>query len=229
MNIGIMGGTFNPIHYGHLILANEIKERFHLEKIIFIPAFMPPHKEARDIIDPTHRLIMTVLATVNHPHLEVSDLEIRRGGRSYSIETIEELKSHYSARTRFFFIVGCDTFWEIATWKSVDRLFRSCNFIISNRANRAVNNREVLEMLSQTVVPLYEGLSFINGGRDLEFNCDKIFPSDSLYAIFLAEVPAIDISSSDIRQRIAKGKTIKYLVPEPVEEYIIKHKLYQRN
>jgi nicotinate-nucleotide adenylyltransferase len=227
MKIGIMGGTFNPIHYGHLILANEVMDQFQLDRIIFVPAFIPPHKESQEIVEPYHRLVMTVLATVSHSKMEVSDLEIRRGGRSYSIETVEELKKSYLPEAQFFFIVGCDTFWEIATWREVDRLFRSCHFIISNRSTRIVETEEVLNMLKQTVVPLYQGLTFREGDPDPVFNSFRIFPSNSLYTIFLVQIPAIDISSSNIRKRIVRGQSIKYLMPEPVEEYIIKHKLYQ--
>ena len=227
MKIGIMGGTFNPIHYGHLILANEATERFQLDKVIFVPAATPPHKESQEIIGPYHRFIMTVLATVAHPKMEISDLEIQRGGKSYSIETVEELKKSYPSETAFFFIVGCDAFWEIATWKEVDRLFRSCHFIISNRSAGIVETGEVLEMLGQTVIPHYQGLTFQDGGIDSGFGCSKIIPFNSSYAIFLTRIPAIDISSTDIRRRIAHSKSIKYLVPEAVEEYTIKHRLYQ--
>lgn len=222
-----MGGTFNPIHYGHLIIANEAIERFRLEKVIFVPAATPPHKESQEIIEPYHRLIMAILATVTHPKMEVLDLEIRRGGKSYSIETVEELKKSFTIKTTFFFIVGCDAFWEIATWKEVDRLFRSCHFIISNRSVGVVETGKVLEMLGQTVIPYYPDLTFQDGGRDPGFDCLKIIPSNSLYSIFLNQIPAIDISSTDIRRYIACRKSIKYLVPEPVEEYIIKHHLYQ--
>lgn len=223
-----MGGTFNPIHYGHLILANEAIEKFRLEKVIFVPAATPPHKESQEIIDPYHRFIMTILATLAHPRMEVSDIEIRRGGKSYSIETVEDLKKFYPAETAFFFIVGCDAFWEIATWKEIDRLFRSCHFIISNRSTEMVEARKVLKMLDETVIPYYPDLTFRDGGIDPSFDCLRIIPSDSLYAIFLTQIPAIDISSSDIRRYLARRKSIKYLVSEAVEEYIIKYRLYQQ-
>jgi nicotinate-nucleotide adenylyltransferase len=227
MKIGIMGGTFNPIHYGHLIIANQAIERFQLEKVIFVPSATPPHKQSREIIEPCHRFIMTIMATVTHSKMEVSDLEIRRGGKSYSIETVEELKNSFPSETDFFFIVGCDAFWEIATWKEAARLFRSCHFIISNRFAGVVKAEKVLEMLSQTVIPYFPDLTFKDGGIDPSFDCLKIIPSNSSYAIFLTQIPAIDISSTDIRSYIASGKSIKYLVPEPVEKYIIKFHLYQ--
>jgi nicotinate-nucleotide adenylyltransferase len=227
MNIGIMGGTFNPIHYGHLILANKVIERFCLDKVIFMPAAIPPHKESQEIIEPYHRFIMTILATVAHPKMEVSDLEIRRGGKSYSIETVADLRKCYPSETAFFFIAGCDAFWEIATWKEIDKLFRSCHFIISNRSGEVVEAGKVLEMLSKRVIPNYPDLTFQDGGIAPNFNCLKIMPSHSRYAIFLTQIPAIDISSSDIRRHIANRNSIKYLVPEPVEDYIIKNRLYQ--
>jgi nicotinate-nucleotide adenylyltransferase len=127
----------------------------------------------------------------------------------------------------FFFIVGCDAFWEIFTWKEVDRLFRSCHFIISNRSAEVVDTGKVLDMLGKTVIPHYPDLTFRDGGIDPSFECLKIIPSNSLYAIFLAQIPAIDISSTDIRRHIAHRKSIRYLVPEPVEKYIIKNRLYQ--
>ena len=182
MKIGIMGGTFNPIHYGHLILANEATERFQLDKVIFVPAATPPHKESQEIIGPYHRFIMTVLATVAHPKMEISDLEIQHLSCF-----------HYPGRA-----------------------------VRDNKMTGAV-----LEMLGQTVIPHYQGLTFQDGGIDSGFGCSKIIPFNSSYAIFLTRIPAIDISSTDIRRRIAHSKSIKYLVPEAVEEYIIKHRLYQ--
>lgn len=224
MRIGILGGTFNPIHYGHLISANEVMERFRLQKVIFIPAARPPHKEQQGLIDAHHRWMMTLLATLSHPRMEVSAIEIEREGKSYSIHTVEALKRSYPPETELFFIEGCDAFMEVATWREVDRLFRACNFIINARPGYPLEG--LREMLEETVTPLYRDLSFRDVGRDELTNCLQIVSSGSPYVIYLAEAILVEISASDIRRRLAQGRTIRYLVPDTVEQYLRKHGLY---
>ncbi|MBI1987096.1 MAG: nicotinate-nucleotide adenylyltransferase [Nitrospinae bacterium] len=224
MRIGILGGTFNPVHYGHLISANEAVERFRLEKVIFIPAARPPHKVQQRLIDAHHRLMMTLLATLSHPRMEVSAIELEREGKSYSIHTIEELKRSHPPETEFFFIGGCDAFMEVATWREVDRLFRACHFIVNARPGYPL--KDLRGMLEETVTPLYRDLSFRDGGRDELTNCIQIVASGSPYVIYLAEAILIEISASDIRRRLAQGRTIRYLVPDIVEQYVRKHGLY---
>lgn len=225
MRIGIFGGTFNPIHYGHLISANEILERFFLDKVIFVPVAQPPHKRSEGLLDARHRWMMAILATLSHSRLEVSDLEIQRGGQSYSINTIEEIKRFSSPDTELLFITGCDAFMEISTWKDVDRLLKSCHFIVTSRPGYKTDS--LMGMLSETVAPLYHDLFFNEAGRDPITRCPRIEVVSSPCFIYLVEIPAMDLSSSEIRRRIAEGRTIRYLVPWSVEEYVIKNGLYR--
>ncbi len=225
MKIGILGGTFNPIHYGHLISANEILNQFLLDKVIFIPAARPPHKKTEGLLDAHHRWVMAVLATLSHSRLEVSDIEIRRRDKSYSVNTIEDLRQSFPPDTEFFFIAGCDAFREISTWKEVDQLLRSCNFIVTTRPGCMVE--DLVGMLNETVVPLYQDISFREAGRDPHIQCSRILMASSSFFIYVVDILAVSISSSEVRRRIAQGKTVRYLVPSSVEEYMNKYELYR--
>jgi len=143
MRIGIMGGTFDPIHYGHLNSAEEIAEVFKMDRVIFIPAFIPPHKKKEKITDVYHRLMMTMLATLSNPRFTVSTIEIERDGYSYTIDTVNELRNSFkrgSAKNKFYFIVGVDAFKEIFTWKDSVRLLKNCDFIVTTRPGYKVDD-----------------------------------------------------------------------------------------
>ncbi len=193
MRIGILGGTFNPIHYGHLLVAAEVREKFDLEKVIFIPSAFPPHKNDPDIAPPSDRYQMTVLATQSNPFFSVSDLELQRSGKSYSVETVKELLNIYGKDTELYFITGADAILEIFTWKDREELLKLCQFIVATRPG---------------------------------FDTEDI-EGTILKQIQLIEIPNLDISSTDIRQRIKERRNIKYLLPEKVEEYIYEHGLYR--
>lgn len=193
MRIGILGGTFNPIHYGHLLVAAEVREKFDLEKVIFVPSACPPHKNHPHIAPPQDRYQMTVLATQSNPFFSVSNLELERSGKSYSIETVKELLNIYGKDTELYFITGTDAILEIYTWKDREELLKLCQFVVVTRPG---------------------------------FDARKI-ERKILKQIHLIEIPGLDISSTDIRRRIKEKKSIKYLLPEKVEEYIDEHGLYQ--
>lgn len=196
--IGIMGGTFDPIHYGHLVTAEAARHQFELDRVIFIPAGKPPHKNRPNISEPEHRLVMTSLAVQSNPCFEVSDMEITRTGPSYTINTVTEIMLLYSGAD-VFFITGADAVLEILTWHRVYELLNICCFIAATRPGYCLNSlREILASL----------------------------PERYLDNIYTMEVPALAISSTDIRLRIKGGRPIKYLLPEAVEEYILKHDLY---
>ncbi|MBU1613802.1 nicotinate-nucleotide adenylyltransferase [bacterium] len=128
-NVGLMGGTFNPIHLGHLLAAKEAKEKFGLTRVIFIPSYLPPHKEDKDLISAKHRFNMTSVALDGREGFSISDIEIKRGGKSYAIDTIREFRKIYGPKTDFYFIVGVDAINEIDTWKDFDQLIKICRFI----------------------------------------------------------------------------------------------------
>lgn len=195
--LGIMGGTFNPIHHGHLVAAEIIREEFKLEEVLFVPSGKPPHKENNnEIALPEHRWMMTILATASNEYFSASAIEVERKGESYTADTLLELKKIYGSKVEMYFISGADAIAEISTWHKTKDLPKRAKFIAASR-------------------PGYK------------LNWEKIDPGFREYTC-LIEIPALAISSTAIRQRIREHKTIKYLVPEVVEKYIYKNKLYQK-
>jgi len=199
---GIMGGTFDPIHVGHLVIAEEIRWKFNLDKVIFVPAGNPPHKDISKITSGEHRYRMTLLATISNPYFDVSTIELEKQGITYTIDTIKELKSLCKNNTEFYFITGADSILELSTWKDVDQLLSMCNFVAATRPGFQLSKIE-------TKV------------KELESKYNK--------CIYTVSTPALQISSTDIRNRIREGRPVKYLLPESVEAYIKKHKLYLDN
>lgn len=195
-----MGGTFDPVHYGHLVTAEAARYEFALEKVIFVPAGRPPHKKVYNVSELECRYQMTVLATASNPFFEVSRIEIDRQGYSYTIDTIEAFRRHYGPETEFYFITGADAILEIMTWKNVDKLLQECYFIAATRPGFQLQRLEEKKPL---------------------------LPSEGRHRIHLIEVPALAISSTDIRWRVQNNKPIKYLLPEAVEEYIRAKGLYR--
>lgn len=196
--LGIMGGTFDPIHYGHLVTAEGARFEAGLDRVIFVPAGRPPHKPNYHITEPRHRYTMTALAVASNPFFGASPLEVDRPGPSYTIDTVRALSASHVA-AEIFFITGADAVLEILTWKNVEELLARCRFIAATRPGYLLD--------------------------ELWGKLDKI--STSLKkSIICMEVPALAISSTDIRERVSQGRPIKYLLPEAVEDYITKNSLY---
>lgn len=193
--LGIMGGTFDPIHFGHLVTAEAARHRFELEQVIFVPSGRPPHKQERRVSSADERLMMTLLATVANPNFVVSDWEVRREQLSYTYDTVRAFHQLYSDEAELFFITGADAVLEIMQWRKIDELAGLCSFIAATRPGYQLEGFDLPPKLA-----------------------------DKLYFM---EVPALAISSSDIRRRVQCGEPIKYLLPETVEMYIIKHGLYR--
>jgi len=187
--VGIFGGTFDPIHMGHLITAQSVKELRNLEKIIFIPAFISPHKSDAKTSSPSDRLNMIKLAVEGIPFFDYSDIEVKKGGVSYSIDTLRELKKQY---TELEFIIGYDNIFTFHTWKEPDEILKMAKIIVLKRRS----------------------------SHPPEFE-DKYYHQ----AIFV-ETRGIEISATDIRERVKNGLPINFLVPPDVMEYIYKQKLY---
>ncbi len=198
--IGIMGGTFDPVHYGHLVTAEAVRAEFNLDKVLFIPAGKPPHKDNESITEPVHRYRMTVLAAATNPHFEVSRLELEKSRTTYTVDTIKELISLYGEATAFYFITGADAILEILTWHKAEELLSLCQFVAATRPGF---NKQDLEQ--------------------------KILEIQSKYnrRIFSITVPSLAISSTDIRNRVRCGMPIKYLLPEGVEKYIQENGIYR--
>jgi len=198
--LGLMGGTFDPIHQGHLVAAEAVRSGFALDKVIFVPSGSPPHKADKKVTVKEKRMLMTSLATVTNPWFDVSPVELNRTGFSYSADTVNYFHDLMDEGGELFFITGADAIMEILTWKKLESLFDACFLIAATRPG--FQPQVMAERLEKQLKPAY------------------------LKKIITIEVPAMAISSTDIRERVALGRSIKYLVPETVEQYIYKQGLY---
>lgn len=199
--IGVMGGTFDPIHNGHLFAAEAVRQGFGLDVVIFIPAARPPHKMSGEVSDPEARYLMVELATADNPYFVVSRMELDRPGPSHTVDTISTLKENIGYGADIYFITGADAMQDLCKWKDYDTLLELCKIVAVARPGYSLKATESLR------ARLGDALSA------------RIYPF---------EVPALAISSSEIRERVRTGKSIKYLVPPAVEHYIRKAGLYIR-
>lgn len=198
--IGIMGGTFDPIHTGHLVTAEAVRIEYGLEQVLFIPAANPPHKQNSQVTSAIHRYIMTVMATYSNPYFYASPIELERPGLSYTIDTLGALIEQYGDKTDFYFITGADAVCDLPTWYHIDQLLDLCYFIAATRPGCICSLDEVIKQ-------------FGDKGRQ---------------RIQRLATPELEISSTDIRERVQQGRSIKYIVPESVESYILKEGLYRK-
>jgi len=188
--IGVMGGTFDPIHHGHLVAASEVASRFALDEVVFVPTGQPWQKDSRRVTHAEHRYLMTVIATASNPRFTVSRVDIDRGGPTYTVDTLTDLRSVYPD-AELFFITGADALAAIMGWKNTDALFDLATLIGVTRPGYQLHDPNL-------------------PGR----------------AVTLIEVPALAISSTDCRDRVAAGEPVWYLVPDGVVQYIGKHRQY---
>jgi len=189
--IGVMGGTFDPIHHGHLVAASEVADRFGLDEVVFVPTGQPWQKVDREVSRAEDRYLMTVVATASNPRFSVSRVDIDRSGPTYTADTLSDLHAA-QPEAELFFITGADALAQILSWRRVDELFALAHFVGVTR-------------------PGYE-------------LGDDHLPEGS---VSLVEVPAMAISSTDCRRRVADGRSVWYLVPDGVVQYISKRRLYQ--
>lgn len=196
--LGVLGGTFDPIHYGHLVAAQYAAYGFHLDRVIFMPTAQPPHKNANGVLDARHRVAMVELAIADNTAFELSTLEVERSGVSYTIDTIETLQQIYPG-TEIYFIMGMDSIYILDTWKDIKRLVTMCRFIVVTRPAYELNRSD----------PALQGV-----------------PPEFWDQVDILEIPAMDISSTDLRCRVQQGKPIRYLLPPAVEQYIYDNSLY---
>jgi nicotinate-nucleotide adenylyltransferase len=191
-----MGGTFDPIHHGHLFAAEEARARFGLERVVFVPCGQPPHKPGAGISPAEQRYIMCALATATNPHFEVSRIEVEREGPSYTIDTLRAFRVELGPDADLFFITGADAILEILTWREADAVLREAHCIAVARP-----------------------------GHDLSGLAAAIGPERAA-AVQVLDQPSLDISSTEIRTRVREGLPIRYLTPTSVVEYITKEALY---
>ena len=215
MKWGLFGGTFDPIHIGHLRCAEEMIEIFDLNRIIFVPASRPPHKITASITPFYHREQMIRLAIEGNPAFSFSDVENRRTGTSYSVETVEYLLDKYRLENlELYFILGQDAFHAIRTWKDWERLLLLCHFAVMTRPGYV--NQGLDAILSPEIAARFTYDETLKGYR-----------GETGQAILFREVTFLDIASSNIRKRAREGKTINYLVTDTVRHYIVKNTLYR--
>lgn len=189
--IGLFGGTFDPVHIGHIIIAELVAESINLDSVVFIPSARPPHKGSNDIMfTAEERLYLLSLATDNNPRFSVSDIELRREGPSYTIDTIRQMKASLPPSSEICFIVGIDNLYEMKYWKAPKEILEECRLIAAKRV------------------------------------CDStgIIPAWVLERVEIVDVPLIGVSSTDIRQRIRSGQSIRYQVPDPVYDAIMNNR-----
>lgn len=196
--IAIMGGTFDPIHIGHLIAAERVHEELGVDYIYFIPSNIPPHKNYENMADSSQRYNMVELAIKSNPRFKISDIELKRQGNSYTIDTIRELKKTLITDTTIYFIIGADNASAILRWKEAEELLKIVELVIVTRPGKWEN------------------------GFESEINLLK----NSGGTVHVIEIPLISVSSGEIRNRVRNNKRIEYLVPEEVKEYIYENKLY---
>ena len=213
MKWGLFGGTYDPIHLGHLRCAEEVLEIFDLNRIIFVPASKPPHKIDADITSFYHREQMITLAIEGNPVFSFSNVEKERKDTSYSVETVEYILKKYMENLELYFILGQDAFHAIQTWKDWQRLLLLCNFVVMTRPG--YEDRGLEGILPADFASRFTYDDTVKG-----------FRGPTGHVIYFRGVTFLDISSSDIRQRVRAGKSIKYLVPDAVRHYIAKNSLY---
>ena len=193
-----MGGTFDPIHLGHLVTAEEALVQFNLDRVLFMPTGLPAFKVDDTVTPAEDRYVMTVLATASNPDFDVSRLEVDRPGLTYTVDTLESLRTLYGPATELFFITGADAVWEIVSWRDAERIADLATFIAVTRP-----------------------------GYDLDAARQAHEDAATRFRIEYIEVPALAISSTDLRARIRARRPVRYLMPEPVVAYIDKHGLYR--
>ncbi|MBN2260329.1 MAG: nicotinate-nucleotide adenylyltransferase [Clostridiales bacterium] len=198
--IGLMGGTFDPIHYGHLVLAEQVRSNLDLDAIYFVPSGRPPHKDGNKITDKNLRLAMVKLAIADNEYFKIFDYELKKEEKTFTVDTVKAFKDMIDSKAVLYFITGADQLMKIESWKEYEKLFEEIIFVGASRP----------------------------GNDDVQLIQQIHYLKDNYHARILhVEVPALAISSTDIRNRIREGNSIKYLLPDRVEQFIIENKLYK--
>lgn len=222
MRIGLFGGTFNPIHHCHLTIAAQARERLSLDQILFIPSGDPPHKPQDNLAPARHRLEMVRLAVAADPALAVSDIEVRRPEKSYSIDTVRELRSQYGPATDLVFIIGLDAFLEFPSWRQAPDLLQLCHFAVVSRTGKAF-----LSLADRPPLPAIPRQTLESLDGRTQDRLEVAIPGPGSTRLTLLRLLPCDISGSDIRRRIRSRMGVGSLLPAPVESYIIRVRLYQ--
>lgn len=190
--VGVLGGTFDPIHFGHLVAASEVSAVLELDRVLFVPTGKPWQKQKQPVSRPRDRFVMTVLATASDPRFDVSRVDIERAGPTYTVDTLRDLKEELGDETELYFITGSDTLRDIATWRDVNQVVSLATFVGVTRPGHPLVDPEIGES-----------------------------------PVTMVEIPALNISSTQCRERVKAGRPLSYLVPKPVISYIEKRGLYR--
>ena len=217
--IGIYGGTFDPVHNGHIEIARRVARNFDLDKLLIVPTSRPPHKDHGSISDAYHRYAMAVLATIDDPRLLVSTVELEAPDRPYTFQTVERLRETYGDEKDYFFIMGADSFAELDTWREPERLIAGVNIVVAARPGVEISFSHLPEQVGANIVDLR--------GRNDEARVETGGGAKQP-KIFLTDYVEADISSTEIRRMVGEGRSIKGLVPPPILDYIEKYELYRR-
>lgn len=211
MRVGLLGGTFNPIHYGHLHIADEVRKSCRLDQVWFIPTWSPPHKEVAAEVSFVHRLAMVEAALAAYPGFKACDLEGRRGGTSFSVDTLRQLRSTYP-EYEFFFIMGLDSFREISSWRDYQHLFELAHIVVTARPGYAGAVERLLP------VAIADRFCYDPKAQNLQY--------DKGFSLIVVDHTCHAASSTDIRRRVADQRSIEGDVPPAVISYINTHQLY---
>jgi nicotinate-nucleotide adenylyltransferase len=201
-HIGLLGGTFDPIHYGHLVIAEEVRYVLHLDEMVFIPTGQPPHKPGRIVTAAQYRVAMLELAIAENPYFAISLIDVERSGPSYTVDTLRQLRKEWGTNTALYFVIGWDSLQELHTWHDSAGILEQLTYLVAVRRPGYVEEPGYNELLEAQL------------------------PGIQL-RLLVIPVPQLDISATDLRQRIAEGRPIKYQTPEAVEHYIAEHGLYR--
>lgn len=200
---GLLGGTFDPIHYGHLVIAEEVRTALDLAEMVFVPTGQPPHKPGKIITEARHRLAMLELAIASNPYFTISTVDIERPGPSYTVDTLRLLREQWGEETEIYFVIGWDSLEELPTW---------------------YNPEGILEQVTHLVAVYRPGYIEVSGYRD---RLEERLPGLK-QRLLTMPAPQLEISATDLRRRVAEGRPIKYQTADAVEQYIIEHRLYEQ-
>ena len=221
MKLGILGGSFNPVHNGHLAIACQTREALGLDQILFIPTGQPPHKHNGSLAPAQDRYEMVRLAIASDPTLAISDVEIRRPGKSYSIDTVRLLQREYGAQTQLLFLIGLDAFLDFPSWRDPLALLELCSFVVLSRPGLSFRSLSTVALLPPIPFP---SLADLDAGR-----ISQLEVSLGTQRLTYLQLPPCTVSASDIRSRIRRGLPVANLLPPLVESYILQHHLYQED
>jgi nicotinate-nucleotide adenylyltransferase len=202
-HIGLIGGTFDPVHYGHLVVAEEVRATLNLAEMVFVPAGQPPHKLGHVITAAEHRLAMLELAIASNPYFSISKVDLERPGPSYTVETLRLLRKQWGAQAAIYFVIGWDSLEELFTWYDPAGILEQLTHLVAYRRPGYIEVPGYRERLEERLPGIDQRLLIVSG-------------------------PQMDISSTDLRVRVSEGRPIKYQVPEAVEQYIAQNGLYRQ-